>query len=272
MPIFLPPKLNGFWINVEGIRERAKRGEILFGTIDTWLIWNLTKGKVHATDYSNASRTMLFNIHKLEWDEELLKALNIPRTILPEVLPSSYIYGKIDKEILGREIIISGDAGDQHAALFGQACFEPGMVKNTYGTGGFMLMNTGKKPVLSSNGLLTTIAWKVDSEVEYALEGSVFVAGAIMQWLRDELKMIKTAAESEVYASRVKDTNGVYLVPAFVGMGAPYWDMYARGAILGLTRGARKEHIIRAAEEAIAYQSRDVLEVMEKDSRIDFKK
>ena len=262
------------WIldNVEGVRERAKRGEILFGTIDTWLIWNLTKGKVHATDYSNASRTMLFNIHKLEWDEELLKALNIPRTILPEVLPSSYIYGKIDKEILGREIIISGDAGDQHAALFGQACFEPGMVKNTYGTGGFMLMNTGKKPVLSSNGLLTTIAWKVDSEVEYALEGSVFVAGAIMQWLRDELKMIKTAAESEVYASRVKDTNGVYLVPAFVGMGAPYWDMYARGAILGLTRGARKEHIIRAAEEAIAYQSRDVLEVMEKDSRIDLKK
>ena len=262
------------WIldNVEGVKERAKRGEILFGTIDTWLIWNLTKGKVHATDYSNASRTMLFNIHKLEWDEEILKALNIPRTILPEVLPSSYIYGKTDKEIFGEKITISGDAGDQHAALFGQACFEPGMVKNTYGTGGFMLMNTGKKPILSSNGLLTTIAWKVGNEVEYALEGSVFVAGAVIQWLRDELKMIKTAAESEIYASRVKDTNGVYLVPAFVGMGAPYWDMYARGAILGLTRGVRKEHIIRAAEEAIAYQSRDVLEVMEKDSRIDLKK
>jgi len=262
------------WIldNVEGVRERAKRGELLFGTIDTWLIWNLTKGKVHATDYSNASRTMLFNIHKLEWDEELLKALNIPRTILPEVLPSSYLYGKTDKEVFGTEITISGDAGDQHAALFGQACFEPGMVKNTYGTGGFMLMNTGKEAISSSNGLLTTIAWKVDNEIEYALEGSVFVAGAVMQWLRDELKMIKTAAESEVYASKVEDTNGVYLVPAFVGMGAPYWDMYARGAILGLTRGTGKEHIIRAAEEAIAYQSRDVLEVMEKDSGIDLKK
>ena len=262
------------WIldNVEGVRERAKKGEILFGNIDTWLIWNLTKGKIHATDYSNASRTMLFNIHELEWDEELLKALNIPRKILPKVLPSSYIYGKTDKEIFGETLTISGDAGDQHAALFGQVCFEPGMVKNTYGTGGFMLMNTGKKPILSSNGLLTTIAWKVGNEVEYALEGSVFVAGAVIQWLRDELKMIKTAAESEIYASRVKDTNGVYLVPAFVGMGAPYWDMYARGAILGLTRGVRKEHIIRAAEEAIAYQSRDVLEVMEKDSRIDLKK
>lgn len=262
------------WIldNVGGVKERAKKGEILFGNIDTWLIWNLTKGKIHATDYSNASRTMLFNIHKLEWDEELLRALDIPRTMLPEVLPSSYIYSRTDKEVLGTEITISGDAGDQHAALFGQACFEAGMVKNTYGTGGFMLMNTGKKPISSSNGLLTTIAWKVGGEVEYALEGSVFVAGAVMQWLRDELKMIKTAAESETYASRVKDTNGVYLVPAFVGMGAPYWDMYARGAILGLTRGAKKEHIIRAAEEAIAYQSRDVLEVMQKDSGIDLKK
>jgi len=250
------------WIldNVEGVKERAKKGEILFGNIDTWLIWNLTKGKIHATDYSNASRTMLFNIHKLEWDEELLRALDIPRTMLPEVLPSSYIYGRTNKEVLGTEITISGDAGDQHAALFGQTCFEPGMVKNTYGTGGFMLMNTGKKPISSSNGLLTTIVWKVGDEVEYALEGSVFVAGAVMQWLRDELKMIKTAAESEVYASRVKDTNGVYLVP------------YARGAILGLTRGAKKEHIIRAAEEAIAYQSRDVLEVMKKDSGIDLKK
>jgi len=262
------------WIldNVEGVKERAEKSEILFGNIDTWLIWNLTKGKIYATDYSNASRTMLFNIHKLEWDEELLRALDIPRTMLPEVLPSSYVYGRSDKEVLGTEITISGDAGDQHAALFGQACFEAGMVKNTYGTGGFMLMNTGKKPISSSSGLLTTIAWKVGDEVEYALEGSVFVAGAVMQWLRDELKMIKTAAESETYASRVKDTNGVYLVPAFVGMGAPYWDMYARGAILGLTRGAKKEHIIRAAEEAIAYQSRDVLEVMQKNSGIDLKK
>lgn len=262
------------WIlnNVVGAKEKAERGEILFGTIDTWLMWNLTKGKIHATDYSNASRTMLFNIHKLEWDEELLKTLNIPRKMLPEVLPSSYTYGKTNKEVFGTEITISGDAGDQHAALFGQACFEPGMVKNTYGTGGFMLINTGKKPILSSNGLLTTIAWKVGDEVEYALEGSIFVAGAVMQWLRDELKMIKTAAESETYASRVKDTNGVYLVPAFVGMGAPYWDMYARGAILGLTRGVKKEHIIRAAEEAIAYQSRDVLEVMQRDSGINLKK
>lgn len=262
------------WIldNVEGVRERAEKGEVLFGTIDTWLIWNLTKGKVHATDYSNASRTMLFNIHKLEWDEELLKVLNIPLTILPEVQPSSYIYGKSDKEVFETEITISGDAGDQHAALFGQACFEPGMVKNTYGTGGFMLMNIGKEAISSSNGLLTTIAWKVDNEIEYALEGSVFVAGAVMQWLRDELKMIKTAAESEIFASKVEDTNGVYLVPAFVGMGAPYWDMYARGAIVGLTRGAKKEHIIRAATEAIAYQSRDVLEVMEKDSGINLKK
>ena len=215
---------------------------------------------------------MLFDIHKLEWAEELLKIMDIPRAMLPEVLPSSYIYGKTDKEIFGVEIPISGDAGDQHAALFGQACYDTGMAKNTYGTGGFMLMNTGKKSVSSSHGLLTTIAWKVEDEVEYALEGSVFVAGAVMQWLRDELRMIKTAAESEIYASKVKDTNGVYLVPAFVGLGAPYWDMYARGAIVGLTRGAKREHIIRAAEEAIAYQSRDVLEVMQKDSGIDLKK
>jgi len=262
------------WIldNVNGARKRAERGEILFGNMDTWLIWNLTKGKIHATDYSNASRTMLFNINTLEWDEELLKALNIPRIVLPNVLPSSYIYGKTDKEVLGAEIIISGDAGDQNAALFGQACFEPGMAKNTYGTGGFMLMNTGKEIILSPNGLLTTIAWKVDGKVEYALEGGVFVAGAVIQWLRDGLKIIKTAHESGIYASKVKDTNGVYLVPAFAGMGAPYWDMYARGAILGLTRGAGKEHIIRAAEEAIAYQSKDVLDVMEKDSGIDLKK
>ena len=261
------------WIldNVAGARERAERGDILFGTIDTWLLWNLSKGKIHATDFSNASRTMLFNIHQLSWDNELLELLDIPQNILPEVLPSSHIYGRTDKEIFGKEIVISGDAGDQHAALFGQVCFEPGMVKNTYGTGAFMLMNTGEKAISSSNGLLTTIAWKVGDEVEYAMEGSVFVAGAVIQWLRDELKMIKTADESENYASKVKDTNGVYLVPAFVGLGAPYWDMYARGAIFGLTRGVKKEHIIRAAIEAIAYQSRDVLEVMQKDSGIHLK-
>ena len=261
------------WIldNVAGTRERAERGDILFGTIDTWLLWNLSKGKIHATDFSNASRTMLFNIHQLSWDNELLELLDIPQNILPEVLPSSHIYGRTDKEIFGKEIVISGDAGDQHAALFGQVCFEPGTVKNTYGTGAFMLMNTGEKAISSSNGLLTTIAWKIGDEVEYAMEGSVFVAGAVIQWLRDELKMIKTADESENYASKVKDTNGVYLVPAFVGLGAPYWDMYARGAIFGLTRGVKKEHIIRAAIEAIAYQSRDVLEVMQKDSGIHLK-
>ena len=261
------------WIldNVAGARERAERGDILFGTIDTWLLWNLSKGKIHATDFSNASRTMLFNIHQLSWDNELLELLDIPQNILPEVLPSSHIYGRTDKEIFGKEIVISGDAGDQHAALFGQVCFEPGMVKNTYGTGAFMLMNTGEKAISSSNGLLTTIAWKIGDEVEYAMEGSVFVAGAVIQWLRDELKMIKTADESENYASKVKDTNGVYFVPAFVGLGAPYWDMYARGAIFGLTRGVKKEHIIRAAIEAIAYQSRDVLEVMQKDSGIHLK-
>ena len=261
------------WIldNVAGARERAERGDILFGTIDTWLLWNLSKGKIHATDFSNASRTMLFNIHQLSWDNELLELLNIPQNILPEVLPSSHLYGRTDKEIFGKEIVISGDAGDQHAALFGQVCFEPGMIKNTYGTGAFMLMNTGEKATSSSNGLLTTIAWKIGDEVEYAMEGSVFVAGAVIQWLRDELQMIKTAAESEVFASKVKDTNGVYLIPAFVGLGAPYWDMYARGAIFGLTRGVKKEHIIRAAIEAIAYQSRDVLEIMQKDSGIHLK-
>lgn len=261
------------WIldNIEGVKERAKRGEILFGNIDTWLIWNLTKGKIHATDYSNASRTMLFNIHKLDWDEELMKIFDIPRQMLPDVLPSSYIFGKTDKEIFEVEIPIAGDAGDQHAALFGQVCFEPGMAKNTYGTGTFLLMNTGNKAISSSNGLLTTIAWKIGDKVEYALEGSVFVAGAVIQWLRDELQIIKTAAESEYYALKVQNTNGVYFVPAFVGMGAPYWDMYARGTIIGLTRGVKKEHIVRAALEAIAYQSRDVLEVMQNDSGIQLK-
>lgn len=262
------------WIldNVGGVREKAQKGEILFGTVDSWLIWNLTKGKAHVTDYSNASRTMLFNIHNLDWDEEILTELDIPPEILPKVLPSSYVYGSTDKEIFGREIPISGDAGDQQAALFGQACYEPGMAKNTYGTGCFILMNTGEKIVPSKNGLLATIAWGVNSKVEYALEGSIFIGGAVVQWLRDEIGLIKNSREIEKYALKVEDTNGVYLVPAFVGLGAPYWDMYARGIIVGLTRGAKKEHILRAAEESIAYQSRDVLEVIQKDSGINLKK
>lgn len=262
------------WIldNVKGVRERAKKGEILFGTVDSWLIWNLTRGKVHVIDYSNASRTMIFNIHQLDWDEEILEEMDIPKAILPQPLPSSYVYGNTDKEIFGVEIPISGDAGDQQAALFGQAGYEPGMAKNTYGTGCFILMNTGEKIVSSKNGLLTTIAWGVNGKVEYALEGSIFIAGAVVQWLRDELKMINSSEEIEKYALKVKDTNGVYLVPAFVGLGAPYWDMYARGIIVGLTRGAKKEHIMRAALESIAYQSRDVLEVIQKDSGIGLKK
>ena len=262
------------WIldNVSGVRERAEKKELLFGTVDSWLIWNLTKGKTHVTDYTNASRTMLFNIHNLDWDEEVLTELDIPREILPKVLPSSYIYANTDKEIFGAEIPISGDAGDQQAALFGQACYEPGMAKNTYGTGCFILMNTGEKIVPSKNGLLTTIAWGVNGKVEYALEGSIFIGGAVVQWLRDEIGLIKSSAEIEKYARKVKDTHGVYLVPAFVGLGAPYWDMYARGIIVGLTRGAKKEHILRSAEESIAYQSRDVLEVIQKDSGINLKK
>lgn len=262
------------WIldNVSGARGRAEKKELLFGTVDSWLIWNLTKGKTYVTDYTNASRTMLFNIHNLDWDEEILTELDIPREILPKVLPSSYIYGHTDKEIFGAEIPISGDAGDQQAALFGQVCYDPGMAKNTYGTGCFILMNTGEKIVPSKNGLLTTIAWGVNGKVEYALEGSIFIGGAVVQWLRDEIKLIKSSDEIEKYARKVKDTHGVYLVPAFVGLGAPYWDMYARGVIVGLTRGAKKEHILRAAEEAIAYQSRDVLEVIQKDSGINLKK
>ncbi len=262
------------WIldNVEGARKQAKAGELLFGTVDTWLIWNLTRGKLHITDYSNASRTMLYNIKELKWDEKILEALDIPMKTLPDVKLSSEVYGYTDINIFdGIEIPISGIAGDQQAALFGQNCFEPGMAKNTYGTGCFMLMNTGEKPVLSKNGLLTTIAWGVGDKVEYALEGSIFVAGASIQWLRDELKLIRTAAESEYYATKVEDTNGVYVVPAFVGMGAPYWDMYARGAILGLTRGAKAEHIIRATLESIAYQTKDVLQAMEEDSNIKLK-
>jgi glycerol kinase len=258
------------WImdNVEGVRERAENGELLFGNVDSWLIWNLTGGKVHVTDYSNASRTMLFNIHELKWDKEILDELGIPECMLPTPLPSSHVYGMTNKELFGVEIPIAGAAGDQQSALFGQACYKPGMAKNTYGTGCFMLMNTGEKAVPSHNGLLTTIAWGIDNKVEYALEGSIFVAGAAIQWLRDELRIINNSPESEDYASRVDDTAGVYVVPAFVGLGAPYWDMYARGTIVGITRGAKREHLIRATLESLAYQTRDVLEAMQEDSGI----
>ena len=261
------------WIldNVEGARQRAENGELLFGTIDTWLIWNLTGGKVHVTDYTNASRTMIYNIYDLKWDDELLQMLDIPKSMLPEVKPSSCVYGTCDVNVTGAEIPISGIAGDQQAALFGQACFEPGTAKNTYGTGCFVLMNTGDKPIKSKNGLITTIAWGIGDRVEYALEGSIFMGGAVIQWLRDELKLIENAAETEGYALSVKDSNGVFLVPAFVGLGAPYWDMYARGTIIGLTRGTKKEHIIRAALESIAFQSLDVINAMEDDSGIDLK-
>jgi glycerol kinase len=261
------------WIldNVAGAREDAQKGNLLFGNVDAWLIWNLTKGKTHVTDYSNASRTMLFNIHELKWDAEILKELNIPLCMLPEVKPSSCVYGNTDTSLFGHEIPIAGAAGDQQAALFGQCCFEPGTAKNTYGTGAFLLMNTGEKAVESRHGLLTTIAWGTDGKVEYALEGSVFIAGAAIQWLRDELRMIDNAADSEKYASAVEDTNGVYMVPAFVGLGAPYWDQYARGSIVGLTRGAKKEHLIRATLESIAYQTNDVLKAMQVDSGIELK-
>jgi len=259
------------WIldNVEGARQQAKNGELLFGTIDTWLIWNLTRGKVHVTDYSNASRTMLYNIKYLKWDEKILKELDIPASMLPEVKPSSAVYGNTDARIFGTEIPIAGDAGDQQAALFGQACYNPGMVKNTYGTGCFMLMLTGEKLVHSENGLLTTIAWGINNKVEYALEGSIFIAGAAIQWLRDGLKIVYDAKDSEYFATKVPDSLGVYVVPAFVGLGAPYWDMYARGAILGLTRGTTRNHIIRATLESIAYQTRDVLELMRNECGID---
>lgn len=262
------------WIldNVEGAREAADRGDLLFGTIDTWIIWNLTRGRVHVTDYSNASRTMLYNIKELKWDERILDELEIPISMLPQVKNSSEVYGYTDEKDFGFKIPISGAAGDQQAALFGQVCFKPGMAKNTYGTGCFMLMNTGDKPVVSKNGLLTTIAWGMDNHISYALEGSIFVAGAAIQWLRDEMRMIRTAGESETMAMAVTDTKGVYFVPAFVGIGAPYWDMYARGTITGLTRGARAEHIVRAALEAIAYQTKDVLDSMEMDSGISLEK
>jgi glycerol kinase len=259
------------WIldNVEGARQQAKNGELLFGTIDTWLIWNLTRGKVHVTDYSNASRTMLYNIKDLKWDEKILKELDIPASMLPEVKPSSAVYGNTDARIFGTEIPIAGDAGDQQAALFGQACYNQGMVKNTYGTGCFMLMLTGEKLVHSGNGLLTTIAWGINNKVEYALEGSIFIAGAAIQWLRDGLKIIYDAKDSDYFATKVPDSLGVYVVPAFVGLGAPYWDMYARGAILGLTRGTTRDHITRATLESIAYQTRDVLELMRNECGID---
>ena len=262
------------WIldNVEGARERAEKGELLFGTIDTWLIWKLTGGRVHVTDYSNASRTMMYNINTLEWDKDILKELDIPEKMLPEVKESSCVYGYTDSGLFADiKIPIAGCAGDQQSALFGQNCFEEGTAKNTYGTGCFLLMNTGEKPVKSENGLLTTISWGVDGKVEYALEGSIFMGGASIQWLRDELRMIKSAADSEKYAMRVENTNGVYVVPAFTGLGAPYWDMYARGTIVGLTRGAKKEHLIRATLESIAYQTKDVLEAMQNDSGIELK-
>ena len=256
------------WIldHVAGVRERAERGELLFGTVETWLVWKLTGGKVHVTDYSNASRTMLFNINTLEWDQEILDLLRIPGCMLPEAKPSSMIYGTTDPALFGGKIPVSGAAGDQQAALFGQTCFQAGEAKNTYGTGCFLLMNTGNRPIFSENGLLTTIAWGLDGSVSYALEGSVYVAGAAIQWLRDEMRMIDTAAESEEMASRVPDTNGCYVVPAFTGLGAPYWDQYARGAIVGLTRGCGKYHIIRATLESIAFQTNDVIQAMEKDA------
>ena len=256
------------WIlqNVPGARERAERGELLFGTVDTWLIYQLTKGKTYVTDYTNASRTMLFNIHTLTWDDEILKLFGIPRCMLPEVKPSSSIYGYSEETLIGGSIPIAGAAGDQQAALFGQCCFESGDVKNTYGTGCFLLMNTGTEAIRSANGLLTTIAAGTGDQVQYALEGSVFVAGAAVQWLRDELQLIRSASETEAAACSVADTNGVYVVPAFTGMGAPYWNPYARGMIVGLTRGAKREHLIRATLESLAYQTAEVLEAMEKDA------
>lgn len=258
------------WIldNVEGAREKAENGELLFGTVETWLIWKLTKGAVHVTDYSNASRTLLFNINTLEWDKKILEIMDIPEAMLPKALPSSCVYGHADSSFLGGAIPIAGAAGDQQSALFGQTCFRPGDAKNTYGTGCFLLMNTGEKPVFSENGLVTTIAWGLDGKVYYALEGSIFVAGAAIQWLRDEMRLIDSAMDSEYMARKVSDTNGCYVVPAFTGLGAPHWDQYARGTIVGLTRGVNKYHIIRATLESLAYQVNDVLNAMEADSEI----
>ena len=265
---FSGTKLRWILENVPGARQRAEKGELLFGTVETWLIWKLTGGKAHVTDYSNASRTMLFNINTLTWDEDILKELNIPKCMLPEVKPSSCVYGEALPQFFGAAIPIAGAAGDQQAALFGQTCFAPGEAKNTYGTGCFLLMNTGKTPVFSQNGLVTTIAWGLNGEVEYALEGSIFVAGAALQWLRDELRLIDSAPDSEYMAQKVSDTNGCYVVPAFTGLGAPHWDQYARGAIVGLTRGVNKYHIIRATLDSLCYQTHDVLRAMEADSGI----
>ena len=265
---FSGPKIRWILDNVPGARRRAEAGELLFGTVETWLIWLLTGGRVHVTDYSNASRTMLFNINTLDWDDELLDLMDIPRSMLPTPVPSSQVYGETDPGFFGRPIPIAGAAGDQQAALFGQACFTPGQAKNTYGTGCFLLMNTGDKPVFSNSGLVTTVAWGLGNRVSYALEGSIFVAGAAIQWLRDEMRLIDSAADSEYHAGKVADTAGCYVVPAFTGLGAPYWDQYARGAIVGLTRGVNKNHIIRATLESIAYQVSDVLEAMRADSGI----
>lgn len=265
---FSATKLKWILDNVEGAREKAEKGELLFGTVDTYLIWKLTGGKVHATDYSNASRTMLFNINTLEWDDFILDLLSIPKCMLPAVLPSSYIYGECESSFFGAPIKIASAIGDQQSALFGHKCFSSGDAKNTYGTGCFMLMNTGKAPIFSKNGLVTTIAWGINGEVEYALEGSVFVAGAVIQWLRDELKLIESAQDSEKIAQSVPDTNGCYIVPAFAGLGAPYWDQYARGTIVGLTRGVNRAHIVRAAVESLAYQTLDILSAMQEDSKM----
>jgi glycerol kinase len=271
-PYFSGTKVKWILDHVEGARERAQREELLFGTIDSWLIWNLTGGKEHVTDFSNASRTLLYNIHTLSWDDELLEILDIPKALLPEVRSSSEVYAYTNHSFFGEEIPIAGAAGDQQAALFGQACFQKGMAKNTYGTGCFMLMNTGETAVSSNHGLLTTIAWGINGKVEYALEGSVFVAGAAVQWLRDGLRMIKSATESETYASKTENTGGVYVVPAFVGLGTPYWDSDVRGAVFGLTRGTSKEHFIRATIESLAYQTKDVVLAMEQDSQIKLEK
>ena len=262
---FSASKLRWILDNVEGARAKAEAGKLLFGTIETWLIWKLTGGRVHVTDYSNASRTMMFNINELKWDKDILAELDIPVSMLPEPVPSSFIYGETEEHIFGGPVRISGAAGDQQSALFGQGCFEKGQAKNTYGTGCFLLMNTGESPVYSKNGLVTTIAWGIDGKVNYALEGSVFVAGAAIQWLRDELELIDSSPESERLALSVPDTNGVYIVPAFAGLGAPYWNPYARGAIFGLTRGADKCHLTRATLESLAYQTNDLLEAMKED-------
>ena len=268
---FSATKLRWILENVEGAKDRAQRGELLFGTIDTWLIWKLTQGRVHVTDYSNASRTMMYNIQKLCWDQDILDELGIPACMLPEVRNSSEIYGSSSGTLLGAEIPIAGIAGDQQAALFGQQCWDKGSAKNTYGTGCFLLMNTGNKPVFSENGLVTTIAWGIDGKVSYALEGSVFIAGASIQWLRDEMKLIESAEDSEFMARKVSDSNGCYVVPAFTGLGAPYWNQYARGTIVGITRGVNKYHIIRATLESIAFSTSDVLAAMEKDSGVNIK-